>query len=116
MISENTYAALPKEILEKEGILIRELDQIKVKGKKLPVRVFQVVDPAKTAAVRTILPKFTQLREAYYRGAWQECVTLAAEILAQVDDGPTKALLERAHHFLEHHPEHWEGVYELKTK
>ncbi len=116
LISENTYAALPKDVLEKEGILVRELDQIKVKGKKLPVRVFQVVDRAKVEVVRTILEKFNELREQYYRGAWGTCITLGEEILKQVDDGPTKTLLERARYFTEHPPEHWEGVYELKTK
>jgi len=116
LISESTYAALPKELLEKENILVRELDQIKVKGKKLPVRVYQVVDRSKMEVVRMILDKFAQLREQYCRGAWGTCIQLAEEILRHVDDGPTKTLLERARYFTEHPPEHWEGVYELKTK
>ncbi|PIR44873.1 MAG: hypothetical protein COV10_02520 [Candidatus Vogelbacteria bacterium CG10_big_fil_rev_8_21_14_0_10_51_16] len=116
LVSEYTYAALPKEILEREQIVTRELDQIKVKGKKMPVRVFQIVDRDKAETVRPILTRFNELRELYYRGAWDGCIKLGEQILALSDDGPTKALTERARYFKEHPPEHWGGVYELKTK
>ncbi|MBI5138181.1 MAG: adenylate/guanylate cyclase domain-containing protein [Candidatus Vogelbacteria bacterium] len=116
LISEFTRAMLSDETLEKEGIVIREIDQIKVKGKKKPVRVFQVVDRAKAEGVKKILPEFEALRVAYYAGMWDECLKLGDKILAQIEDGPTKALVDRTKYFIEHPPENWEGVYELKTK
>ncbi len=116
IMSEHTLAHLPSEMLESGAILVRELDKVKVKGKKLPVTIFEVVEKEKEESVKNILPKFDEARRSYYAGDWQRVVILCEEILAVLNDGPTRLLYERAVHFIEHPPVSWEGIYELKTK
>ncbi|MFA6006615.1 MAG: adenylate/guanylate cyclase domain-containing protein [Candidatus Paceibacterota bacterium] len=116
LISEATFKSAQPEKLEQAGILVRELDRIKVKGKKLPVTVFQVVDRALAPSVRKVLEDFNRAREQYYAGSWDGCIESCKKILAEYNDKATHLYLDRAEYFLEHPPENWEGVYELKTK
>ncbi len=114
--SEYTMALISSEELAKHGIYAREIDRIRVKGKKLPVTIFEIVENNKIEFVKTIAEKFNMVRVAYYKGDWQTAISLAKEILAQGEDGPTKVLFERAEHFMHEAPENWEGVYDMKTK
>ncbi|MDO8492938.1 MAG: adenylate/guanylate cyclase domain-containing protein [bacterium] len=116
IISQHTFDHLPAELIEKEKILIRELDRVKVKGKKLPVTIFEVVEREKEEAVKGILSDFEKARRFYYNGDWQEVKKITEDILKKLNDGPTRLLNERALYFIEHPPATWEGVYEFKTK
>lgn len=116
IISGHTLDHLPKEFIESEKILIRELDRVKVKGKKLPATIFEVVEREREDIVRAILPDFEKARKYYYNGDWVEVKSITEKILEKTSDGPTKLLHERAVYFIEHPPESWDGVYELKTK
>ncbi len=114
--SEFTMALVTPEQLVANGIFVREIDRIRVKGKELPVTIYEVVENSRIEFVQKIKDVFDQLRTLYYKGEWQKATHLAREILAVGDDGPTKVLLERALHFIEESPEQWEGVYDIKTK
>ncbi|MFH1246530.1 MAG: adenylate/guanylate cyclase domain-containing protein [Candidatus Liptonbacteria bacterium] len=114
--SEYTMALVSPEELVRRGIVWREIDRIRVKGKKLPVTIFEIVENGKIEIVKKIKDKFASTLAAYYKGDWDACIAAAEKILEQADDGPTKVLLERARHFKEEPPENWEGVYEFKTK
>lgn len=117
IISEYTRKLLDDAELESRRILIREVDKVRVKGKKLPVTIFEVVDSDKTEAVRSILDCFNEARTHYYNGEWQTALTEIRRLLAIVpNDGPSKLLHERCIYFSENPPESWEGVYDLKTK
>jgi adenylate cyclase len=116
IISSHTLDHLPKEFIESEKLLIRELDMVKVKGKKLPATIFEVVEREKEEVVKGILTDFEKARKYYYNGDWHEVKNITENILTRLDDGPTKLLRERALYFIEHPPESWDGVYELKTK
>lgn len=96
--------------------MLREVDRIKVKGKTEAVSVYEIIENSKKANFEKIKSDFEILREAYYSGRWQEVVLKSKEILAKVDDGPTKTLAIRAEYFLSNPPLLWSGVYELKTK
>ena len=115
--SENSIAKVTKEDRAKHDLIFRELDKIKVKGKKLPVTIFEVVEYAHRETVREILPDFAAALALYYQGAFGDAKKVFEKILTTIpSDGPSKLLLERCAHFLEHPPEAWTGVYEFKTK
>ncbi|MEI6296837.1 MAG: adenylate/guanylate cyclase domain-containing protein [bacterium] len=116
IISEATKDKLGQENIDKYNLLVREIDKIKVKGKNLPVTIFEVVARKKVTQVNSILEGFNKLRKLYYEGKWEEGVVVAKSILSKVEDGPTKVLSERCVYFLEHQPENWIGVYEMKSK
>ncbi|MEK7110302.1 MAG: adenylate/guanylate cyclase domain-containing protein, partial [Patescibacteria group bacterium] len=114
--SEFTVAKLPEEFLRANNIVVREIDRVRVKGKNLPVTIFEVVERSRQAAVREIAADFDRLRIEYYAGRWAECLTIGRMILARGDDGPTRVLVERAKYFLTDPPANWKGVYDFKTK
>lgn len=116
IISESTKNKLGTENIEKHKILIREIDKITVKGRTKPVVIFEVVTRVGEKKVRLILDDFNHLRSAYYEGKWADSILLAEKILNKVDDGPTKVLMDRCRDFIEHEPEEWVGVYEMKSK
>lgn len=114
--SEFTVAKLPEEFLRANNIVVREIDRARVKGKNLPVTIFEVVERSRQAAVREIAADFDRLRIEYYAGRWAECLTIGRMILARGDDGPTRVLVERVKYFLTDPPANWKGVYDFKTK
>ncbi len=111
LAAEATIKALP------EGkYVVRELDKIKVKGKKLPATIYEIAENAKRETVKSILPFFNQARDLYYHGEFSRAAELFKKILSDHVDAPSKLLFERCEHFLAEPPEKWEGVYEFKTK
>lgn len=116
IIGESVKNNLGPEKINKFGLLIREIDMIKVKGKNKPVTIFEVVPNSRKEIVYSIIDKFDNLRGLYYLGNFREGLLLAEDILKGVEDGPTKVLKERCLYFMEHTPEKWEGVYEMKSK
>jgi len=113
VISENTYEAVSGKFV------CRELDKIKVKGKNLPVTIYELLD------VETERPKYAPLLSAFdhamaaYRSQnWREAAAQFGELLAVYpDDGPTRVFLQRALEYLENAPEpDWDGVYVMKSK
>ncbi len=116
IISQHTLDHLKAEFIESENILVRELDRVRVKGKKLPVTIFEVVEREKQEEVKELLLDFDNARKYYYNGDWEKTKQITEAILKKHDDGPAKLLHERAVYFMEHPPESWDGVYEYKTK
>ena len=90
---------------------------MKVKGKKLPVTLFEVVDPGKREAVRRTWGRFSEARSLYYKGEWKSATALLKQLVDKESwDGPAKALYERCAYFVEQAPETWDGSYEMKSK
>ena len=115
--SEFTIDALGKERAEKEGIVIREIDRVKVKGKKSGVTIYEIADPEKHDSLKKALPVFNTARELYYKGDWDGCIKRLKEVENILpSDGPSKVFRERCEHFKIHPHEEWSGVYELTSK
>jgi adenylate cyclase len=97
----------------------RELDKIRVKGKKQPVNIFELLGPASDAAkYADLVTTFDAAMSLYREQKWREAAESFGELLARFpDDGPTQIFLQRATEFLEEAPETgWDGVYVMKTK
>ncbi len=114
IVSETTRSKV-----DGSGMLFRELDSIRVKGKAEPVTIYELVglrdDDVKLAE---LCAQFTKAREAYKRRDWNEARSLFEIMLQQwPGDRPAQVFIERCDEFLaEEPPADWDGVYVMKHK
>jgi adenylate cyclase len=113
VISEATYKQVGARFV------CRELDKIRVKGKKLPVNIYELLDVvAEKQKYESLLDLFSRAMAAYRAQNWRPAAGKFGELLAKYpDDGPTQVFLQRTMEFMENAPEpEWDGVYVMKTK
>jgi adenylate cyclase len=114
MISDATYA------LAKDQIDARELDTVRVIGKKEPITIYQLMDKKGMVAGER-----AEMLEHYYKGTaaykarqYAEAIphfTKALEVIE--DDGPSLTFLERCKEYHEHPPaDDWDGVFNFTSK
>jgi adenylate cyclase len=114
LMSETTYEQA------KEAVVTRELDFLRVKGKSIPVRIYELVGvPGDVPAGMTdIIGMFEQGLAQYRKREFSRAATLFQQILTlDPHDGPSGTYVKRCAE-LEHVPlpEDWDGVYTLTTK
>ena len=113
IISEGTYNQVSDQFIA------REVDRIRVKGKKQPVVIYELLAPiAERKAYADLLAKFNQALTTYRRQNWPEAAEQFSDLLTKYpNDGPTQVLLQRCQEFLEESPaSDWDGVYVMKSK
>jgi adenylate cyclase len=114
IISENVYR------LAKDTVETRELDLIRVKGKNVPIRIYELVGERGTLNENT--QEFMSLFQEglqYYRDKQFDRAAHQFESLLNVDpdDGPSTTYVERSKLLaMQKLPEHWDGVFTLTTK
>ena len=117
LISDATAALLKEPERRRHQIVLRELDTVRVKGKKRAVRIHQVVPQAQQKMIEQIKNEFDAGLQTYYRGRWDEAITMFEKVLTiYPDDAPTRLLLERCLGFKHRPAEDWEGIFELTHK
>lgn len=97
----------------------RLLDAVRVKGKKEPVNIYEVIGKGPLPAdVAAWVAPFEQGLKAYHQQQWDLAErAFSAAISARGDDPPSVVYLDRIAHFREAPPPAgWDGVYEFKTK
>jgi adenylate cyclase len=114
MMTERTLSMV------KEAVEWRELDILRVKGKKQGVPVFEVM--ARKGELsdlkRQVVARYSQGLAAYKQRDWSGAIVAFQQALAlDKSDGPSLLYCERSEDFLTHPPPaDWDGVYEMKTK
>ncbi|MGQ9855109.1 MAG: adenylate/guanylate cyclase domain-containing protein [Candidatus Oleimicrobiaceae bacterium] len=115
IISEFTHQLLNGQFVS------RELDLIRVKGKALPVRVYELLaeheNELSEPRVRT-LRTFAEGLAAYRARRWRAALdAFRAALELDPEDGPSQVYRQRCTLFLqEPPPADWDGVFEMKTK
>jgi adenylate cyclase len=102
--------------LVKEGVVAREVDLIRVVGKKRPVRVYQIIGEKGELSVAQIekMNIFNQAIESYRHRQWEKAMALFQKL---EDDMLSKMYLSRCLSFEQFPPsDTWDGVFELKSK
>ncbi|MEI7512016.1 MAG: adenylate/guanylate cyclase domain-containing protein [Candidatus Uhrbacteria bacterium] len=103
-----------------DGYVTRLLDQVAVKGKKEPVRMFEVLGAAgKVADIDlTFARDFEGALNAYFEKRFHEALHAAEKLLvARPDDVTTKHLKERCEIYLQTPPpEGWDGTWVMTKK
>jgi len=114
MISEYTYAQA------KDDIEVRELDLITVKGKEVPVRIYelQAMKGEGTDDQKKIRDIFASGLAAYREKKWDEAIGYFKQVLSiDETDGPSTLFIDRCNQLKDDDlPGDWDGVYRLKTK
>lgn len=114
ILSESTYITL-----RDTNFLVRELDLIRVKGKLLPVTIYELMGRRETAGdLIELAETFTKGHEAYKLRSWREAKRWFETALSRwPDDGPSRVFLARCDEYLaEEPPADWEGIYVMKHK
>jgi adenylate cyclase len=113
IISEFTYEVVKNELL------CRELDAVRVKGKKLPVRIFELLGDKKDAAQwQEFVGRFETGLAKYRTGLWDEAIAAFRGVLdVKPADFPAKLYIDRCEALKEHPPEgEWDGVFTMTKK
>ena len=113
IISEFTFAKVKGQVVS------RELGSVRVKGKKLPVGIYELRGVGQPApADAAVIADFEAAIAAYRQKKWAESEALFQKVLAVwKEDGPSTHYLEDIEDKKKSPPpEGWDGVYEMKTK
>jgi len=127
MITEATKLECEKHGGDK--VLFRFLDKIVVKGRSLPVPVYEIVGLREEAGPHTLecLQLHAQATERYQAQDWAGAIELFQQSAALETNQPSKAhfiesnpsliMIARCHYMKEHPPgAEWDGVYVMKEK
>lgn len=113
MISESTLAKLGG------AVAVRELDLVAVKGKNLPVKVYEVIDLVGKASETqlAVARRFEEALRLYRDQKFAEAKRLFAELVKTHEDPPSELYVERCQLFeAEPPPPDWNGVWHMKEK
>ncbi|HEY6952639.1 MAG TPA: adenylate/guanylate cyclase domain-containing protein, partial [Bacteroidota bacterium] len=114
IISENVHR------LAKDSIETRELDLIRVKGKNVPIRIYELVGESGTLNENTkeFLSLFHEGLELYRNRKFDQAGRQFENLLnANPDDGPSGTYAERCKLLsIQKLPDNWDGVFTLTTK
>jgi len=114
MISQSTYD------LTKDDIDTRQLDVIRVVGKKEPISVYEVLERKnQTSSEKSgVVEKYLKALKLYEERNFADASKEFEKVLAiDPDDGPSKTYVKRCGVFLETPPEKdWDGVYTFTEK
>ncbi len=114
MISESTYSQVM------DDVEVRELDLLRVKGKKIPIKVFELVTHKGklTDAQKRAFEVYTEGLALYRSRKFKEAMKKFQEACSHVpDDPPSLTYIQRSKDYIEHPPEKdWDGVYVMTSK
>jgi adenylate cyclase len=116
MMSEFTHRKLPQGLF-----FTRDLDDIRVKGKNEPVKVFHLMRPDFLPShdqIQTFITHFEEGRRHYTKQNWQESLAAFSRCLDMKPDDKASAMyIERIEHYKDEAPgQSWDGVYTFKHK
>jgi adenylate cyclase len=109
------------KLQDRNAYFLRDLDDIVVKGKKDPVKIYELIHPMilpNETALRNLLGEFSEARTAYRAQDWAKVKKhLNSCLMIRPDDGPTRMFFDRVEE-LEKLPfvENWDGVHVFKHK
>lgn len=114
MISESTYAQVA------DAVEVRELDLIRVVGRREPVRVYELLERKGelNGEKQQLVDRYAAALEQYRAQRFEEALAGFRSVLElDEDDGPALTYVERCQTFIETPPgSDWDGVYQLTGK
>jgi adenylate cyclase len=113
IISEYTYEGV------KDELVCRELDSVRVKGKKLPVKIFELIcDRKDIGKHEAFLRLFEEGLEKYKQARWDEAIAAFEKVLElRRDDPPSLLYIQRCKDLKECPPDQpWDCVFTMTKK
>ncbi|EKD66057.1 MAG: hypothetical protein ACD_49C00067G0043 [uncultured bacterium (gcode 4)] len=111
IISETTFAQI-----NKDNFIIREIDEIAVKWKEKPIKIYELID-FKTNKIdkkeQELLDNYKEALASYRAQDFKK----ARKIFEKIWDTPSLKFIERCDNFIKNPPEKgWDGVYRFNVK
>jgi adenylate cyclase len=114
ILSEMTYNEV------KNNFVCREVDWVRVKGKILPVKIYELIaeEIVPNQSIAETLKWFKEGYENYHLKAWQKGLDAFAKALdINPTDEVSKLYIQRCQNYIvTPPPESWDGVFVMKTK
>ncbi|MCG6983522.1 MAG: adenylate/guanylate cyclase domain-containing protein [Deltaproteobacteria bacterium] len=115
LIGENTAQ------LVEDSFFLREVDQVRVKGRVQPVQIYELVGNSGDSLPKEMKQAFSHFAaglEAYRQQHWQEAIELFTQCLTLLpEDGPARTMAERCQIYQQTPPPtDWDGVFTMTTK
>lgn len=104
---------------EREHFIFRKLDSIMVKGKDLPVLIYELVGVRGEVSEGDIekISHFELALGLYQSKQFEDARPMFAKLVETYDDGPSKTFLERTDEYLKNGcPADWQGHYRAMEK
>jgi len=116
-----THIIVPKYTYEdiKNDFILRQLDLIRVKGKKIPIKIYELMGEADAGdRLREAAGLFEAGFAGYMARDWDKAEAYFQKTLAILpNDGPSTTFLERVRTLrTQDLPEDWDGVYVMTKK
>lgn len=110
-----------QSLKQPEKFILRELDNIQVKGKNEPVRIYEVMrfQEHEREKINKLVSLFEEGLNLYRKQKWDQAVQKFKKAIEikDGDDPPSKEFIERCHYLKEKGLEKtWNGVWVFKTK
>jgi adenylate cyclase len=101
-----------------DRLITRELDSVRVKGKKRPVAIYELVGEREVIVYSAdFLELYNKGLEAYKNREWQTAIEEFRAAKALNPDDVCGMYIKRCKHFAKYPPaEDWDGVFTLKSK
>lgn len=104
---------------EREHFIFRKIDSIMVKGKDLPVLIYELVG-LRDGVDAEVLDKIAHFEVAlglYQAKHFEEAKKIFVSLIEKYDDGPSKTFLERTENYIKNGcPDDWKGDYRAVEK
>ena len=113
IISEYTYEGV------KDVLTCRELDSVRVKGKKLPVKIYELLcDKNDAAPLEAFIQRFNEALDKYKQALWDEaCAAFEKVLEIRPDDPPSRVYIQRCEDLRECPPDQpWDCVFTMTKK
>ena len=113
IITEKTYKIV------KDDFEIRRLDAVKVKGKKKPVLIYELLSEKGKLSKKQqdFMIQFEEGLDLYFKKKWKTAINYFNASLKIKNDNAAKLFISRCQDFIKDPPpKDWDGVWEMKTK
>lgn len=112
VISESTHDKI------RDGLFCRELDSVRVKGKHLPVKIYELICEMKDAGPwADFMPVYTNGLDLYKKGEWDDAAAAFRKALElRPGDGVSGLYISRCNELKNSPPENWDGVFTMTRK
>ncbi len=102
-----------------DNFLCREIDFMTVKGKKEPVRIYEIMNEIGEGVnnYSDLIEQFGKGLKLYRETKWEEAKAVFKEIASRFHDGPSAVFYNRCNIFKKNPPaSDWDGVFSLTVK
>jgi adenylate cyclase len=113
IISDTTFKLIGNEFI------CRELDYLKVKGKKTPTRIYELIAYRENVDYDQYqwIEKYQEALEIYRRGNWKKAFTLFESLAREEHADPASLVMaERCEYLIANPPDNWDGILKLEVK